>query len=126
MGSTGFCSKHKTAYEMRISDWSSDVCATDLVGQQELVAVPGGHHQSPGAMRWDEEPHAGRGEARLHVSQIGAGEGHPQQARRADLHGGDLDGQEPGWLSTHPLLRHDACVLSLLIGSDPRRAGPSR
>src|SRR3546814_18260155 len=38
------------------------------VGQQELVAVPGGHHQSPGAMRWDEEPHAGRGEARLHVS----------------------------------------------------------
>src|SRR3546814_10884998 len=24
------CSKHKTAYEMRISDWSSDVCSSDL------------------------------------------------------------------------------------------------
>src|SRR3546814_6923333 len=24
-----FC-KHKTAYEMRISDWSSDVCSSDL------------------------------------------------------------------------------------------------
>src|SRR3546814_1016047 len=25
-----FC-KHKTAYEMRISDWSSDVCSSDLI-----------------------------------------------------------------------------------------------
>src|SRR3546814_3063538 len=24
--------KHKTAYEVRISDWSSDVCSSDLVG----------------------------------------------------------------------------------------------
>src|SRR3546814_8268593 len=23
--------KHKTAYEMRISDWSSDVCSSDLI-----------------------------------------------------------------------------------------------
>src|SRR3546814_7706940 len=26
--------KHKTAYEMRISDWSSDVCSSDLVGNR--------------------------------------------------------------------------------------------
>src|SRR3546814_6724447 len=25
-----FCFKHKNAYEMRISDWSSDVCSSDL------------------------------------------------------------------------------------------------
>src|SRR3546814_10764534 len=25
--------KQKTAYEMRISDWSSDVCSSDLIGQ---------------------------------------------------------------------------------------------
>src|SRR3546814_2278058 len=25
-----FCVKQKTAYEMRISDWSSDVCSSDL------------------------------------------------------------------------------------------------
>src|SRR3546814_10616549 len=30
-----FFFKQKTAYEMRISDWSSDVCSSDL------VAVPG-------------------------------------------------------------------------------------
>src|SRR3546814_8532813 len=27
-----FCFKQKTAYEMRISDWSSDVCSSDLAG----------------------------------------------------------------------------------------------
>src|SRR3546814_1623617 len=26
-----FCIKQKTAYEMRISDWSSDVCSSDLL-----------------------------------------------------------------------------------------------
>src|SRR3546814_10019806 len=33
-----FC-KQKTAYEMRISDWSSDVCSSDL--RRELWTVPG-------------------------------------------------------------------------------------
>src|SRR3546814_7844968 len=36
-----FFFKQKTAYEMRISDWSSDVCSSDLartVGEPELVA----------------------------------------------------------------------------------------
>src|SRR3546814_10075897 len=37
-----FC-KQKTAYEMRISDWSSDVCSSDLPehGNQLQVAGPG-------------------------------------------------------------------------------------
>src|SRR3546814_4061261 len=30
-----FFFKQKTAYEMRISDWSSDVCSTDLTRAQE-------------------------------------------------------------------------------------------
>src|SRR3546814_6081249 len=29
-----FFFKQKTAYEMRISDWSSDVCSSDLVGRR--------------------------------------------------------------------------------------------
>src|SRR3546814_10271375 len=33
MDSCGFFFfKQKTAYEMRISDWSSDVCSSDLIG----------------------------------------------------------------------------------------------
>src|SRR3546814_2301114 len=30
-----FFFKQKTAYEMRISDWSSDVCSSDLVKQRK-------------------------------------------------------------------------------------------
>src|SRR3546814_13831789 len=33
-----FCYKQKTAYEMRISDWSSDVCSSDL-GLAHLLRV---------------------------------------------------------------------------------------
>src|SRR3546814_3104205 len=44
-----FCFKQKTAYEMRISDWSSDVCSSDLLGQAArnfgLAAARGAYHQ---------------------------------------------------------------------------------
>src|SRR3546814_13811814 len=34
-----FFFKQKTAYEMRISDWSSDVCSSDLLGLDALLPV---------------------------------------------------------------------------------------
>src|SRR3546814_17092422 len=34
-----FFFKQKTAYEMRISDWSSDVCSSDLVARLDPLAV---------------------------------------------------------------------------------------
>src|SRR3546814_10895525 len=37
-----FFFKQKTAYEMRISDWSSDVCSSDLVDNQQRA----GHKQA--------------------------------------------------------------------------------
>src|SRR3546814_1006151 len=37
-----FFFKQKTAYEMRISDWSSDVCSSDLARQHRLLE-PAGH-----------------------------------------------------------------------------------
>src|SRR3546814_12813940 len=33
-----FFFKQKTAYEMRISDWSSDVCSSDLQCSSELIS----------------------------------------------------------------------------------------
>src|SRR3546814_10548137 len=33
-----FFLKQKTAYEMRISDWSSDVCSSDLTGSDDRDA----------------------------------------------------------------------------------------
>src|SRR3546814_6505124 len=35
-----FFIKQKTAYEMRISDWSSDVCSSDLCGMQIDFLAP--------------------------------------------------------------------------------------
>src|SRR3546814_19414362 len=35
-----FCFKHKTAYEMRISDWSSDVCSSDLTWPAGVAQLP--------------------------------------------------------------------------------------
>src|SRR3546814_8767049 len=37
-----FFFKQKTAYEMRISDWSSDVCSSDLGGESLVKAGDGG------------------------------------------------------------------------------------
>src|SRR3546814_5669128 len=47
-----FFFKQKTAYEMRISDWSSDVCSSDLLesdGEGLQPALPG-----PGEQRDDQ------------------------------------------------------------------------
>src|SRR3546814_6604429 len=34
-----FFFKQKTAYEMRISDWSSDVCSSDLEAAESMVTM---------------------------------------------------------------------------------------
>src|SRR3546814_10724939 len=38
-----FVFKHKTALEVRISDWSSDVCSSDLIhfGEGNVIEYPG-------------------------------------------------------------------------------------
>src|SRR3546814_16386113 len=38
-----FFFKQKTAYEMRISDWSSDVCSSDLPEEQIQALLQGAH-----------------------------------------------------------------------------------
>src|SRR3546814_6061815 len=43
-----FFFKQKTAYEMRISDWSSDVCSSDLKGSEPCPARPGGDYPVQG------------------------------------------------------------------------------
>src|SRR3546814_8511521 len=68
-----FFFKQKTAYEMRISDWSSDVCSSDLLalvpqGATGELYVGGaglalGYHQRPGmtAERFVADPFAADG-----------------------------------------------------------------
>src|SRR3546814_7041751 len=49
-----FFFKHKTAYEMRISDWSSDVCSSDLrevtmlLGKRVVSVDPAAHSVTTG------------------------------------------------------------------------------
>src|SRR3546814_10685114 len=51
-----FFFKQKTAYEMRISDWSSDVCSSDLLCTHEL-------------RRWCRHGRAGARRTRLRLRQ---------------------------------------------------------
>src|SRR3546814_10373900 len=42
-----FFFKQKTAYEMRISDWSSDVCSSDLCGARHRLKTPAEDRAGP-------------------------------------------------------------------------------
>src|SRR3546814_19464115 len=135
-----FFFKQKTAYEMRISDWSSDVCSSDLlsggaddgsqgqafgavgglgVGSDRLVERHGvvAHEDPPAILSHSVEDHGG-----------GLGRGHRSGvAEHLPEHLGDLE----QLLNGHPLgpeapLLHalaDQRDLLTLLG---RRLGPTR
>src|SRR3546814_3229445 len=42
--------KQKTAYEMRISDWSSDVCSSDLGQNGRVLVIAGGPYTGAPAL----------------------------------------------------------------------------
>src|SRR3546814_8885103 len=42
-----FFFKQKTAYEMRISDWSSDVCSSDLDRKTGAIQLAGNRYWAP-------------------------------------------------------------------------------
>src|SRR3546814_4263882 len=57
-----FFFKKKTAYEMRISDWSSDVCSSDLTdtGRHQNPSGRNGSHLRDGRHTEQEQRQAGR------------------------------------------------------------------
>src|SRR3546814_5532012 len=75
-----FCFKQKTAYEMRISDWSSDVCSSDLAkvasgiaGQRKELfaqARQGGEHQRIGGALGEQRQRSHQRHAGL-LNQLG-------------------------------------------------------
>src|SRR3546814_1624380 len=67
-----FFFKQKTAYEMRISDWSSDVCSSDLAGQQ-LVQVVDHRGDQPRAQQDKRDAYAEqfRNERQRHFVDLG-------------------------------------------------------
>src|SRR3546814_19243327 len=47
-----FCFKQKTAYEIRISDWSSDVCSSDLIPELSTSCKGSLAQAAPQAPHW--------------------------------------------------------------------------
>src|SRR3546814_2734661 len=81
-----FC-KQKTAYEMRISDWSSDVCSSDLI----LGVRAGRHRVHAGRMRARGEVVDQRRGGVLHDHEAGIGAVlvAGEEGRQAVVGGGD-------------------------------------
>src|SRR3546814_10452903 len=61
-----FFFKQKTAYEMRISDWSSDVCSSDLAERKARDFA--GHFQREGGEQEDEQGRR-EGDQRLEIGR---------------------------------------------------------
>src|SRR3546814_3495801 len=78
-----FFFKQKTAYELRISDWSSDVCSSDLGPTARLVST--GHAAQPATCGGDEPPVEPVGGACL----VGAWTGGPWVVPAGDTSGGN-------------------------------------
>src|SRR3546814_15593157 len=70
-----FFFKQKTAYEMRISDWSSDVCSSDLCGERGEFQV-GAHVDVRPALLFAIEP------AGAQAGACGADDIHRSEERR--------------------------------------------
>src|SRR3546814_1535475 len=94
-----FFFKQKTAYEMRISDWSSDVCSSDLPdyphpGPHDRDDQQAGPHIAPDAAR--DRPRAdARGVGRQARHAAGEGPQGPEDRKGADQPG-DADRRRGG------------------------------
>src|SRR3546814_9456734 len=95
--------KQKTAYEMRISDWSSDVCSSDLAARQHADVGAGGGNRAERVARQHRDRNR-------HVLQafLAALRGHDDVAEPAVFDGGT-----------------DGCVLRG-GGCGPDRSGESK
>src|SRR3546814_8098381 len=93
-----FFFKQKTAYDMRISDWSSDVCSSDLaaVEKQRLVRALAAHPLHDGGHAVEAAHLAvGPGErGEVHRGQgIGLGASRPQVEHLQEVGAGHMRGQ---------------------------------
>src|SRR3546814_6364549 len=82
-----FFFKQKTAYEMRISDWSSDVCSSDLVDRRfsdpARAQRLGGHRRRERGRLWGLYPQPARSSyRRFHARRLGRVE--PRAAGRGE------------------------------------------
>src|SRR3546814_3654861 len=87
-----FFFKQKTAYEMRISDWSSDVCTSDLPLFRKLFGSAARLREAGRGLWMDRNPDRG---------PAGTGRGHPADAGHPRPGDGGLPGDEGRKLLSH-------------------------
>src|SRR3546814_2051797 len=80
-----FFFKQKTAYEMRMSDWSSDVCSSDLlvIAERDIMQI--------GAVAEDRAKPAGRPGKRLEGDQLRLRPAGTRERAELTLVGADVD-----------------------------------
>src|SRR3546814_15164018 len=82
-----FFFKQKTAYEMRISDWSSDVCSSDLLQRLLATVVPLHRRRASRSVRKgrqtgaEQRVHRRRSDRRLSAFQLRAARSRPLLSR---------------------------------------------
>src|SRR3546814_8901643 len=109
-----FFFKQKTAYEMRISDWSSDVCSSDLAGRPARQNAPAdGRAAGPWCRRARGVRKAASGVARLPATG--------SQSDRTSARCGQPNAQE-----YRSLARRPERAAPPLSGSRAGRRGPRR
>src|SRR3546814_1211813 len=84
-----FFFKQKSAYEIRISDWSSDLCSSDLtdVGQSVVVEGRTGGVGESTALGDRQVAGVGAGAGDDVAGELGAGLGHPDLGQALEQHG---------------------------------------
>src|SRR3546814_3904336 len=101
-----FFFKQKTAYEMRISDWSSDVCSSDL-----LRDAPAGARRRPARAPGTARPCQPQLDADLHRGRCRASDGRLPQRASARVGGATLcscESRSPGFWAL-PLVTLGSC-----------------
>src|SRR3546814_2072292 len=86
-----FFFKQKTSYEVRISDWSSDVCSSDLLTAPRKEFIPTANIAKAVGWKANEKPVAPKG---LMVERFADGLAHPRSMLR--LGNGDILVAETG------------------------------
>src|SRR3546814_11970174 len=117
----------KTAYELRVSDWSSDVCSSDLAGHR---VVPGRRPAARRAEPHDHDPVPGAGEPgwsqpRLRVGRAPADDDGPDEAAGAPVLAADPSCADPPFGRAAVRRRHRAPLPTRAPPGGWRRAGPT-
>src|SRR3546814_2001299 len=90
-----FFFKQKTAYEMRISDWSSDVCSSDLTFSAIYIAPLLAGHGPHCAVAWRRAAPRSSG-GRLGITELSAKVYRPAHENRRAVAAARLEGRRVG------------------------------